>query len=53
MELRLPTVTVQPKGDALRIMHLKTGMVAEVSKKQLDAWCVRQLRAELVAPKGK
>lgn len=51
MELRLPSVIIRPVRDEIRITHVKTGMVTVVSKKQLDAWAVRQLRADLTTTK--
>lgn len=52
-QLDLPDVTLMREALFLVITHKKTGMRTVITPARLNAWCVRQLRQELVSPKEK
>lgn len=49
-KLILPQTTVELKGSDLVITHTRTTMQTTIPAARLDAWCVSQLRKELVSP---
>ncbi len=49
--INLKTVKLERKGDAIVITHKRTSMKAMSTDKQLEAWCIRQLRGELTPNK--
>ena len=49
-EIDLPRAVLTDEGEDLVVRHKGTGTVKSVSKKQLDNWCIAQLRALMSDP---
>jgi hypothetical protein len=44
----LSTVSLERKGDVIKIRHASSGMVVTTTAKQLTAWAIAQLKKEFI-----
>lgn len=46
MEIDLPSVLIRVSGPVVTIEHKRTGAIVTTTARQLEAWALRQLRAD-------